>query len=308
VPGAVVWKGVKALRARMDRLAVGLGEHSARRLNPAFPHTLRLDHPATAELRPRYGYGRPPHPGLDRLLAAGADRYRRHLEGFAPWFDDLARIPLEGQGSPDPCWVHPWLVGLDTVGLYGFVRSRRPSRYVEVGSGQSTKVVARARRDAGLDLEITSIDPRPRSEVDALCDRVVRRSLEQADLAGCFGDLAAGDVVFFDGSHRVLPNSDCVAFFLDVLPSLPPGVLVGVHDIWLPDDYPEPFLPYWWSEQYLLAALLLGEPDWLRVELPGYYVSSRPDLAALVAPLFARPPLGAVDPRGSLFWLQTVGS
>lgn len=197
---------------------------------------------------------------------------------------------------------------MDTVTLYSFTRVRRPLRYVEVGSGQSTKVVARARRDASIEMEITSIDPQPRSEVDALCDRLVRLPLEKVDLNKCFGGLGSGDIVFFDGSHRVLPNSDCVAFFLDVLPSLPPGVLVGVHDIWLPDDYPEPFLEFWWSEQYLLAALLLGEPAWLRVELPTYFSSAQPELDALVAPLFDRPALAPVDRRGTLCWMQTCDS
>jgi predicted O-methyltransferase YrrM len=281
------------------------GERSARRLWPALPYTLRLDHPPTAELRPRYGYGRPAHQRLEALMAASTDRYRDHLESFGTYFDELARIPVEGQQSSEPCWVHPWLIGMDTVSLYSFTRLRRPARYVEVGSGQSTKVIARARRDGALPLEITSIDPQPRSEVDSLCDRLVRMPLEKADLGECFAELGAGDIVFFDGSHRVLPNSDCVAFFLDVLPSLPPGVLVGVHDIWLPDDYPDGFIEYWWSEQYLLAALMIAEPSWLRIELPLYYASGLPELAALAAPLFERPGLNAVNPRGSLCWLQT---
>lgn len=301
-------RGVAALRAgraEIDRAVVAAASRSARRLWPAFPHTLRLDHPPTAELRPRYGYDRPAHDRLNRILASGLDRYAGHLRSFEPFFDELAAIPLHGQHSPEPCWLHPWLVGMDTVTLYSFTRVRRPLRYVEVGSGQSTKVVARARRDASIEMEITSIDPQPRSEVDALCDRLVRLPLEKVDLNKCFGGLGSGDIVFFDGSHRVLPNSDCVAFFLDVLPSLPPGVLVGVHDIWLPDDYPEPFLEFWWSEQYLLAALLLGEPAWLRVELPTYFSSAQPELDALVAPLFGRPAMAPVDRRGTLCWLQT---
>lgn len=287
----------------LDRAAASVGERSARRITPAFPYVLRLDHPPTADPRPRYGLGRPEHAGLARLLEESVDRYRAVLDSFAPYHDDLARIPLSDETSPEPCWIHPWLIGLDTVSLYSFVRLRNPARYVEVGSGQSTKVVARARRDGGLATEITSIDPHPRREVDQLCDRVFRSALEEVDLEGCFGGLGPGDMVFFDGSHRVLPNSDCVAFFLDVLPSLAPGVLVGVHDIYLPIDYPEPDL--WWSEQYLLAAFLLAGAPWLEVVLPAMYASGRPELATLVAPLFDRPELAAVNRRGSVFWLET---
>jgi hypothetical protein len=177
---------------------------------------------------------------------------------------------------------------------------------VEVGSGQSTKVVARARRDEGAATEIISIDPAPRSEVDSLCDRIIRSPLESVDLSGVFGSVEAGDVVFFDGSHRVFPNSDCVAFFLDVLPDLPSGVLVGIHDIFLPDDYPPTFTEAWWSEQYLLAGMLLGRPTWLEIVLPAYFATGDPDLAAILDPLFGRPEMSGVNPRGSVFWIQTV--
>jgi hypothetical protein len=271
-----------------------------------FPYTIRLDHPATAEVRPRYGYGRPPHAGLDKLLAASTERYRTELQSFSPYFDDLASFPLRGEDSPEPSWLHPWLIGCDTASMYSYIRNRRPARYVEVGSGQSTKVVARARRDGQTDTEIVSIDPRPRSEVDGLCDRVLRQPLEQADLEAAFGGLVPGDVVFFDGSHRVFPNSDCTVFFLDVLPSLPAGVLVGIHDIYLPEDYPQLFFEMWWSEQYILAAVLLAGGPGLEIVLPTFYASGRPELAALLDPLFGRPELAEVNPRGSLFWIETV--
>ena len=118
--------------------------------------------------------------------------------------------------------------------------------------------MSRARRDGGLSTHLTSIDPAPRAEIDALCDEVIRAPLEGADL-GILGRLQPGDMLFFDGSHRVFMNADTVAFFLDVLPALPPGVIVGVHDIRLPDDYPPEFAERWYSEQYLLACWLLAE-------------------------------------------------
>lgn len=286
-------------------MMVGLGERSGRRLWPAFPYSIRLDHQPTADLRPRYGFGRPPHPRLEALFASKLGRFRTELEGFQPFFDELALFALDDERSPEPCWIHPWLIGLDTVSLYSYVRQRRPALYVEVGSGQSTKVVAKATRDGQTGTVIRSIDPRPRSEVDELCDTVVRQTLEEADLPRAFGDLQRGDIVFLDGSHRVLPNSDCVTFFLDVLPNLPAGVLVGIHDVFLPSDYPQPFMEMWWSEQYVLAALLLSGAPGLSIVLPTFYVSTQPELAPVTAPLFNRPSLAKVDRRGSLFWLET---
>ena len=112
--------------------------------------------------------------------------------------------------------------------------------------------------------------------------------------------------MFFDGSHRVLPNSDCVAFFLDLLPALPPGVLVGIHDVYLPHDYPDGFFQLWWSEQYALAAMLLADCPWLEVTLPAFYVSEQPALVEPLQPLWALPRLEPVLRHGSAFWLTTV--
>ena len=131
--------------------------------------------------------------------------------------------------------------------IYSFLRSRRPATYLEIGSGNSTKFAARARQDGRLDTKIVSIDPSPRAEVDALCDEVIRSPFELADLS-VLDRLVPGDIVFFDGSHRVFMNSDVAAFFLDAVPRLPAGVLIGVHDIYLPDDY----------EPARCRALLLG--------------------------------------------------
>jgi hypothetical protein len=89
----------------------------------------------------------------------------------------------------------------------------------------------------GLETSITSVDPEPRREVDALCQHTIRRPLEEVDVA-VFDNLQPGDIVFMDGSHRVFTNSDSTVFFLDILPRLGDGVVVGIHDIFLPFDYP----------------------------------------------------------------------
>jgi hypothetical protein len=269
---------------------------------------LRLEYPSTADPTPRYGHGRPSHRGLEAMIAAGADRYAAVLRALALHAEALGRFPTTQPGTSEPQWIHEWLIGLDTIALYGFVHDRAPRTYVEVGSGESTKVVRRACTDAGLSTRIRSIDPEPRAEVDRLCDEVLRSPLETVDLDRAFGDVTAGDIVFFDSSHRVLPGSDCVAFFLEVLPSLPAGVLVGVHDVYLPDDYPPGFFELWWSEQYVLAATLLADAG-RRYELvlPGYWASGQPELAALLDPVWAQPATDGVNRRSSAFWFEVRG-
>jgi predicted O-methyltransferase YrrM len=261
---------------------------------------LRLDFPPSASPGPRYGYGRPAHRRLSALLGERDEDYRMLLRRFAEYADPLSAIPLAQTSPREPHWRNQFLFGIDGASLYCFMRERAPRRYIEVGSGNSTLFVDRARRDGRLDTEIVSIDPHPRREIDAVCDRVVRDALETTNL-DIFADLEKGDMVFLDGTHRVFTNSDAVVFFLDVLPELPPGVLVGIHDIHLPDDYRPEHTNRYYAEQYLLASYLLGEPGWMRPALPCWYVSGHAELGELARSLL---PMD-VRSRGVIFWLET---
>ena len=221
---------------------------------------------------------------------------------IAAYGGELAEIDLHAQDPREPSWVNEWLPPLDAAAIYAFIRSRSPALYVEIGSGHSTRFAARARRDGRLDTRIVSIDPRPRAEVDELCDRVLRSPLEAADLS-VFDELSDGDVVFFDGSHRTFMNSDATVFFLELLPRLANGVLVGVHDVFLPYDYPQEFADRYYSEQYLLAAHLIGGNPAIEPVLPAYYVARHAGLSAITDPLWSDARLAGVDGRASAFWL-----
>lgn len=255
---------------------------------------------------PRYGHGRPPHEGLLDILRGSEGTYRRNLEAIAAYREDLLRIPASQSVPPAPAWINPWLLGLDTASLYGLIRDHAPVSYVEVGSGMSTSIARRAITDGELRTRITSIDPQPRSEIEALCDRSVRGPLESIDLA-TFEELRAGDIVFMDGSHQVFTNSDATVFFLDVLPRLPPGVMVGVHDILLPDDPLPEWAGYHWAEQYLMAAHLLGGGKGITLELACHYVTEYSDLHGILDPLWDSPELAGLDRRGFTFWFSTSG-
>lgn len=265
-----------------------------------------VDYPTSASNRPRYGYGRPPHEALRSDFARRTETFLRTLRTVSSYTEDLRHIPVRSIDRFEPSWVNGWLPGLDSAALYSFLRSRTPRRYVEIGSGNSTLFAARAKRDGSLDTSFTSIDPHPRAEIDVLCEEVIRTPLESADL-GAFHRLAAGDVVFFDGSHRVFMNSDVAVFFLDVLPSLPAGVLVGIHDIYLPDDYPPDISPSFYSEQYVLASYLLGAGDALEVVLPATYVSRAPAYAEQIRDLWSSPDFDGVETHGCAFWFTTMG-
>ena len=74
-----------------------------------------------------------------------------------------------------------------------------------------------------------------------------------------FSELGAGDILFVDTTHVVRLAGDVNFVVLDVLPRLQEGVIVHFHDIFLPWEYPRPWLTemgYYWTEQYLLQAFL----------------------------------------------------
>lgn len=265
--------------------------------------TLTLDYRPSAAPGPRWGYGRPPHPGLRATIAAHEPAYAAALDTIAGHVDALAQIETSARDPHEPSWINGFLPGLDGAALYAFIRDRRPRRYLEVGSGNSTKFIARAKRDGGLATTITSIDPAPRAEINDLCDVVIREPLETTSLEP-FAGLEPGDVVFFDGSHRTFMNSDATVFFLDVLPSLPTGTLVGIHDIYLPDDYPAAWTDRHYSEQYLLASYLLAGGAWLEPRLAAWYVAAHTTLLERLEELWRRAGMADVERHGGAFWLE----
>lgn len=242
----------------------------------------------------------PTGPLADRI-AAGHAAYHSTLSGFLPLLPKFANIPARSVNPAEPHWVNDWIPALDAMSLYAYVALRNPVLYLEIGSGTSTKFVRKAISDHGLRTKILSIDPHPRSEIDAICDRVIRKPLEDTDIR-VFEFLKPGDVVFFDGSHRALQNSDATVFLTEVLPRLKPGVLVGIHDIFLPWDYPPEWTGRYYSEQYLLACYLLGGHA-LRIELPLVYCSQTPTLHGVLDPVWALPTMADAIKPGGLFWV-----
>ncbi len=107
---------------------------------------------------------------------------------------------------------------------------------------------------------------------------MIRRPLESLDLQ-LFDKLKHGDILMLDGSHRCFQNSDVSVFFLDVLPRINPGVLVYVDDIYLSYDYPPEWSDRYYSEQYLLAVMLLADSNRrYRVVLPHVFIERDPEL------------------------------
>jgi tetratricopeptide (TPR) repeat protein len=263
-----------------------------------------VDYPYTAAIR--YGAGRPSHPELAALIGQGRARYEafvRDLGGLHAYF---AEIPMGGVNEAGPpFWLNAWYSPLDAMALTQMLRLHDPRLFVEIGSGISTKYARRAIAAHGLGTRLVSIDPTPRAEIDQLCDQVIRKPLEQVE-PRVFDALAAGDILFLDSSHRAFQNSDVTVFFLEILPRLKPGVLVHIHDIYLPDDYISGHVDKQWNEQYVLAAALLFGGQAFEILFPAWYVGQDPALRAQVQAQVCHGPLDGLDPYGTAFWMRKV--
>ncbi|WP_172450255.1 class I SAM-dependent methyltransferase [Rhizobium sp. TH135] len=216
-------------------------------------------------------WGQNGHPQLVDLIGSNEANFKANLKEMAQLHSLIAAF--NNSGNPNLDFDNSFMPVLDGLSV-AWAAARAHKVYLEIGSGFST-IYARAGIDqAKAKVSIISIDPRPRAEIDKLCDESIRSPLERVDLA-LFEKLEAGDTVFFDGSHRSFTNSDVTIFFTEVLPRLQAGVLVGIHDIFLPFDYPESWRARAYNEQYLLATLLLANPSYFNMQLCNHWIGTR---------------------------------
>ena len=215
----------------------------------------------------------------------------------------LIRIPRAEEDASSPYWANSWFPPFDGASLYGLIAERSPRRYIEVGSGISTRFARQAIRNLELPTRIVSIDPHPHSAVDTLCDEVFRSRME--DVPREFWDeVGAEDMLFVDSSHRSFPNSDVSVFFAEVLPSLGSGVIWGLHDIFLPWDYPDEWGNCFYNEQYLLLAYLLGGGGNDQIVLPVMWSSYHQRLHGILASLWGNDLFRGLGTQGGSFWMQ----
>jgi predicted O-methyltransferase YrrM len=279
------WALRERRRGRRRRLAMGLATLFGRKQGFFIPH--------------RYAAAVAPcaYPALEAYFAGCVPAFESVLADIEAHAERLGR--MRGP-APEPRLDQAWFPTLDAAAAYAVVRRARPARIVEVGSGRSTRFLARAIADEGLATELLCIDPAPRAPLRNLPVRWIEAVVQQAPETW-FTDLQAGDVLFVDSSHILMPGTDVDWLLNRILPSLAAGVLVHFHDIFLPDPYPETWAWRAYNEQQALAPLLQGAAyDCL---FASHYIRTR--LSERVARILTHLPPPAA-PESSL-WLQKRG-
>ncbi len=185
-------------------------------------------------------------------LAGAAHDFRRVLGWIAKY-----EVVLRGLSGPPPTprWDQDWFTGLDGAAAYALVREIAPKKILEVGSGHSTRFMAQALRDGEISCSHVCIDPAPRATLNGIGVEHRRTLLSQDDLLE-IRDLQSEDILFVDSSHVMMPGTDVDLIFSEFLGALNKGVIVHLHDIFLPDPYPKVWTWRGYNEQCLAAAIL----------------------------------------------------
>jgi predicted O-methyltransferase YrrM len=237
--------------------------------------------PDTRELgaEPRYSEVWPPQPretpGIDWRDEAQVSLCRdvfgeqeRLAFPDAPTGDETEYFTSNDQFAPFDAWL-----------LEAFLRTLRPARLIEIGSGFSTLLSARVNRELlDGDMQLTCIEPYPRAFLVDGVPGVAELRIEKVQQTPLevFETLDRDDVLFIDTSHVAKTGSDVVWLFQEVLPRLRHGVVVHVHDIFVPGEYPEDWVldGRAWNELYVARAFLAFN-NAFRIELGAQYLLER---------------------------------
>ncbi len=243
-------------------------------------------------------------PGIDFRPAAQLELLSR-----CNFQAELTAIPVEA-GGPGQFGYRNQMYGFgDAEMLYNMIRLHKPKRIYEIGSGYSTlmaRLAIGANRvtDPAYECEHLCIEPYEVPWLERIGVTVLRERVEQIELA-LFDRLEAHDILFIDSSHVLRPRGDVLREYQEIVPRLAAGVLIHVHDIFTPCDYPEPWLRgerRLWNEQYLLEAFLAYNQEFEIVSALNWLKHNHFGAMAAACPMLALNP----EAEPGAFWFRRV--
>ena len=273
------------MRQRWRRLRFGLST-----ILEVKPLGFFIPYRYAADARPR------DYPALRPLFEKAEPRFHEVLAAIEAYADDLRAVARK-RGSAR--FDQSWFPRLDAAAAYALVRRERPACILEIGSGHSTRFLARAVADGQLSTSITCVDPAPRATLANLPVKHIPALLGEVH-PDIFSGLAPGDMLVIDSSHIAMPGTDVDRLLLDVLPRLRSGTLVHVHDVTLPHAYPAAWAWRGYNEQLPVGTLLQG--DGYELVFASHYVAKALE-SSLRTGVIAELPLPAGAYETSL-WLR----
>ena len=190
------------------------------------------------------------------------------LDGFQ-YENELNNVPLTPKDELTFYLNNTRFESGDAEYWYNLIRLVKPGKIFEIGSGHSTLMAIKAleknkQEDPAYRCRHICIEPYEMPWLEKTSATIVRDKIENLEKS-FFAELEENDILFIDSSHIIRPQGDVLFEYLELLPSLGQGVIVHVHDIFSPADYPETWIKEevkFWNEQYLLEAFLTSNSDW----------------------------------------------
>jgi predicted O-methyltransferase YrrM len=183
----------------------------------------------------------------------------------------------------------------------------RPRKVIEVGSGFSSALMLDTNdKFLNSSIHFTFIEPNPDMALNSLLrtedykNADVKKALVQEVDPDIFRTLGENDVLLIDNSHVAKTGSDVTYLMTEILPRLNKGVLIHIHDIFFPFEYPKEWLldlKLNWNEIYMVHNFLLFN-DRFEIVFFSDYMQQK-----LGSQYLGRIPLFFKDRPGSL-WLR----
>lgn len=210
------------------------------------------------------------------------NRFLDMLSEFSVYKDEYDQFTKLATSSPHQYFSNNGsFQAVDGDVYYCMIRNFKPKRIIEVGSGFSTYLAAQAllknEEEDGTKGQLISIDPYPNQTIKKGfpgLSKLIESKVEDLDIS-IFKTLQNNDILFIDSSHVLKIGSDVQYEYLKLLPNINKGVLVHIHDIFLPLEYPKDWIfkhHRFWNEQYLLQAFLSFN-NVFEILWPGHYMS-----------------------------------
>jgi predicted O-methyltransferase YrrM len=209
--------------------------------------------------------------------------------------DELVKFPVEKKGEIAFYYKNGSYESGDAEYLYNIIRYFKPKALIEIGSGYSTLMARNAIDKNKVDPAYTCrhicIEPYEQPWLEKTGITLIREKVENID-KNLFKELEENDILFIDSSHIIRPQGDVLFEYLELLPLLKPGVIIHVHDIFTPKDYPDEWIygHKLWNEQYLLEAFLTLNTEFTIIGALNYLSHNHRNELAGKCPIFALEP------------------
>ncbi len=228
------------------------------------PSNFYSDVPSIEDIQSSFEYREPSAPVYNKIF--DHDKMQtlcEVLQKYSLEFDP----PMEGdRANPEGFfWNNPAFSRLDAMSYYCMIRHFKPKRILEIGSGFSTLVADAAIRANGFG-EIVSIEPYPMAFLHKIesVTKIIEEKVQDIPLEFMVNLVEESGIWFIDSTHTVKIGSDCLYIYLKIMPEVKTKVVVHTHDIYLPLGMPQHRAlneHIYWTEQYLLYAFILGNPN-----------------------------------------------